>query len=164
VLLDYKLPRAFGILAAVSGIVPHDWCAVLLHDGDDLDSVAFLFRPGRRPRSDLGADHVFVVDHRAVVDIAGLVVVGIAAEEVHADAVALLHHRLPLIARRAKAARRAAADGDDASVGTRPSAGSGEDTRENSSKARFEGRQAGAYDADVDFEVAPERCHRVVPA
>jgi hypothetical protein len=89
----------------------------------------------------LGPHHVLAVDHRAVEDFYGLgvaaaVVCG-AAEEVHADAVALLQHRLSLFARRNHVAAGlvVAADGDDAAVGTCPAAGRGEDSREDSCEA-----------------------------
>ena len=163
-LSQHELPRAFRIAhaAAGSGLVCHDdRRAVLLHDSDDLDPAVafFLRRAGGRAGSDLSAHHVFRVDHRAVKDFDGLgVVVPRAAEEVHADAVAFLGHGLPLLGRRGVVAACrvvAAADGDDAAVGTGSAAGRGEYAREDAREARFERWQAGADDADVDFEVAP---------
>jgi hypothetical protein len=155
-------------LRPVSRPVSRDRCAVLLHNSDHLDaSLAFFFRPGRRPRSDLGPHHIVVVDDSAVEDF-GLVaaIVGVAAEEVHADAVALLHHRPPLLARRDVITARLvlASNSHNPAVGTCSAAGRGEDSRENPRETRFEGWEAGADDADLDFEVAPEGCHGIIPA
>jgi hypothetical protein len=128
----YKLPHAFR---SVSRPVPRDGRAVLLHDSDDLDLVAVLLRPGRRPRSDMRPHHILVVDHGAIEDFDGLVVaafVGMAAEEVHADAVALLHHRLALLARRDGIPARlvVASNRQNAAAGTGAAAGRGEDAGE----------------------------------
>lgn len=126
----------------MSRVIPRDWCAGLLHDGDHLDPVAlFMIRPPGRPRPDLGPDHILIVDQCAVVDVGGhpvvaSVVVG-ATEEIHADAVTLVRHRLPLFASRGIAARPA--DGDNA-AGTSSSPGRGEDSWEDSREACFEGR------------------------
>jgi hypothetical protein len=166
--ISNELPHAFR---PVSRPVSRDRCAVLLHNSHHLDAIfAFLFRPGRRPRSDLGPYHVLGIDHCAVKDFHGLgvavAVVRGAAEEVHANAVALLHHRLPLLARCDHVAARlvVASDSHDAAVGARAPAGRGENARENPREAGFEGREAGADDADLDFQVAPEGCHGIVPA
>lgn len=133
----YKLPHAFR---PVSRPISRHRLAVLLHDSDDLDFIAFFLRPGRGPRSDVRPHHILLVDHRAIEDFDGLgvaAVVGVAAEEVHANAVALLHHRLALLARRDGIAARlvVASDRHDAAVGTGSAAGRGEDARENPREA-----------------------------
>lgn len=87
------------------------------------------------------AHHVLGVDHCTIEDFDGLgaaiSVVGVAAEEVHTDAVALLHHRLPLLARRHDIAARfaVAADGHDAAIGTGSPARRGEYPREDPREA-----------------------------
>lgn len=148
-----KLPRAFCV--APMGVCPSQSGGILMHNGNNLNAILVLFHCHRRPRPDLGSSsNVFQTNIRTVVHFCCLIT---STQEVQANTVSLL----------LSSSTRScctSSDSDDAPAGAGASAGRGKDLGEVPHHAGLERRQAGTNDADVDFQVTPERGHRVIPA